>query len=107
MLNPLDERKRLEPIVSRGTSRKYSKIELSGESAKARCVGSDLPGSEEDGKFRSAKAVAKKLEETAKAGGLGCCVIGGGEPALSWKHVLTVLDILANSGLRTVVETNG
>ncbi len=110
MLNPLEEAKRLEPLVSRGTSRKYSRIEVSdsyGGSAKAYCVGCDLPHAEEAGKFRSAKAVAQKLQETAKASGLGCCVIGGGEPALSMKHVLTVLDILANSGLRTVVETNG
>jgi uncharacterized Fe-S cluster-containing radical SAM superfamily protein len=110
MLNPLEEAKRLEPIVSRGTSRKYSKIERSdsyGGSAKAYCVGCNLPCGEEEGKFKSAKAVAEELEKVAKANGLGCCVLGGGEPSLSWKHVLSVIGLLENSGMKTVVETNG
>lgn len=111
MINPVETAQAVEKSVSKNSSRKYSIFEASplyGGVASAECVGSDLfPSAENKDDFYSPKAVAKKLEEIAKKNGFRQCRIGGGEPAINWKHLIKVLELISKTGLHMTLETDG
>ncbi|MFH1229308.1 MAG: radical SAM protein [Candidatus Aenigmatarchaeota archaeon] len=121
MLNPIDVAGKVEKVVSNGLKRKYYRFRASefyGGIATADCVGCDISCSfcwnkkcnekpEECGKFYSPKEVSEKLVKIAKENGYRHCRIGGGEPFISIKHLLKVLEHLSKTGLAVIIETNG
>jgi uncharacterized Fe-S cluster-containing radical SAM superfamily protein len=121
MLNPLEVTRQVERIVSRKMDRKYYRFRTSkfyGGIATAECVGCNLvcsvcPGKnynrkpEEHGKFYSPKEVVDRLVKIAKKNDFNHCQISGGEPTISWSHLLRVLKLLSKTGLGVILETNG
>ena len=59
------------------------------------------------GRFYPPERVSNSLKSIASKRGYRLVRISGGEPTLSWKHLLAVIEAVEEEGLYFVLETNG
>jgi len=119
--DPLQIALQTEEIVSKGKSRKYTAFYCTGVyggistgytvGCCLRCVfcwvdwSRDFP--QREGEFLSAEQVFSRLSANAKKSGFRKMRISGGEPTLCFDHLESVLDLVNETSLLFILETNG
>ncbi len=121
MFNPLQLAKEVESIVCKNLKRKYYRFrpaKFYGGIVTADCVGCCLRcifcwawnvvnKPNKIGKFYSPEEVVGRILKISKKYNLRQVRISGNEPTLGKEHLIKVLELLKNSNLTFILETNG
>jgi uncharacterized Fe-S cluster-containing radical SAM superfamily protein len=121
MFNPIELAKETEKIVCKGLERKYYRFrpaKFYGGIITSDCVGcclrckfcwawNVLNKLDSAGKFYSPENVFKKIMKISEKYNLKQVRISGNEPTIGKDHLIKLLELLKNSDLKFILETNG
>jgi uncharacterized Fe-S cluster-containing radical SAM superfamily protein len=121
MFNPIELAKQTERIVCRDWRRKYYRFrpaKFYGGIVTADCVGcclrcifcwawNTVSRPEKVGRFYTPKEVVERILKISKKRNLTQVRISGNEPTIGRGHLVRILELLRDSGLTFILETNG
>lgn len=120
--DPLELAEDLQPLVVKGSSRKYYRLGRKGMwyggIATADCLGCSLKcvfcwsnkprdNPEKMGRFYEPEEVYESLLHCARKEGYSLMRVSGNEPSLAREHLLSLLAAVDSSQYRFILETNG
>ncbi|MEM3648999.1 MAG: radical SAM protein [Thermoproteota archaeon] len=120
--DPVELAREIEKVVVKGNLRKYYRLSRSsrwyGGIAEAHCCGcclkcvfcwSGFPRDHPEaiGDFYPPEKIFEELSKSARRRGLRLLRITGNEPTLGWNHLIKILELVDETDLVFILETNG